>query len=40
VVHNAALWICKAEVPGDGAPSAVTKPEIKDNLDPKKPPKK
>jgi Trehalose utilisation len=39
VVLNAALWICKAEVPKDGVASTVTEAEIKENLDPK-PPKK
>src|SRR5579871_670778 len=40
VVLNAALWICKVEVPRDGVASAVTESEIKENLDPKGSPKK
>jgi len=40
VVLNAAVWICKAEVPKDGVASAVTESEIKENLDPKGSPKK
>ncbi len=39
VVLNAAVWICKGEVPADGIPSMVTEEEIKENLDPKKPKK-
>ncbi len=35
VVLNAAVWICKLEVPADGVPSAVMEAEIKENLDPK-----
>ena len=35
VVLNAAVWICKADVPKDGIESKVTDEEIKDNLDPK-----
>jgi hypothetical protein len=35
VVLNAALWICKLAVPGDGVASMVTEAEIKENLDPK-----
>jgi len=35
VVLNAAVWICKADVPRDGISSRVTEDEIKDNLDPK-----
>jgi hypothetical protein len=37
VVLNAAVWICKAEVPKEGVASAVTDPEIRVNLDPKGP---
>jgi hypothetical protein len=40
VVLNAALWICKVEVPKDGVASAVTESDMKENLDPKGPPKK
>jgi hypothetical protein len=41
VVLNAALWICKAEVPQAGvASAAVTDAELKETLDPKKPRKK
>jgi hypothetical protein len=40
VVLNAAVWICKAEVPRDGVASTVTEDEIKENLDPKGPKKK
>lgn len=40
VVLNAAVWMCKAEVPKDGVASAVTEDEIKENLDPKGPKKK
>lgn len=36
VVLNGLLWIAKAEVPEDGAPSTVTDDELKQNLDPKK----
>ena len=36
VVLNGLLWIAKAEVPEGGAPSTVTKAELKQNLDPKK----
>ncbi|MGH7170228.1 MAG: ThuA domain-containing protein [Gemmataceae bacterium] len=35
VVLNAAVWICKADVPKDGVPSTVSEGEIKENLDPK-----
>jgi hypothetical protein len=35
VVLNAAVWICKADVPKDGVESKVTEDEIKENLDPK-----
>jgi hypothetical protein len=35
VVLNAALWICKVEVPRNGVASAVTDADIKKNLDPK-----
>jgi hypothetical protein len=35
VVLNAAVWICKAEVPKDGVGSRVAEEEIKENLDPK-----
>jgi hypothetical protein len=35
VVLNAAVWICKADVPKDGVASKVTEDEIKENLDPK-----
>jgi len=35
VVLNAAVWICKADVPRDGIASTVTADEIKENLDPK-----
>ena len=35
VVLNALLWIAKAEVPADGAPSTVTPDELRDGLDPK-----
>jgi hypothetical protein len=35
VVLNAAVWICKADVPRDGIASAVTEDDIKQNLDPK-----
>jgi hypothetical protein len=37
VVLNAALWICKLDVPRDGVASTVTEAEIKENLDPKGP---
>jgi len=38
IVLNAALWICKMEVPrDDGVISSVTEAEIKENLDPKGP---
>jgi hypothetical protein len=40
IVLNAALWICKADVPKDGVASTVTEEEIKENLDPKGPKKK
>lgn len=40
VVLNAAVWICKADVPKDGVPSTVTEAELKENLDPKRPKKK
>jgi hypothetical protein len=40
VVLNAAVWICKVEVPRDGVASEVTEAEIKKNLDPKGPRKK
>ena len=40
VVLNAALWICKMEVPPDGVASAVTEAEIAQNLDPKTPRKR
>ncbi len=40
VVLNAAVWICKAEVPKDGVASSVTEDDIKANLDPKGPKKK
>jgi hypothetical protein len=40
VVLNAAVWICKADVPRDGVASAVTDAELGDNLDPKTPRKK
>jgi type 1 glutamine amidotransferase len=36
VVLNALLWISKVEVPKDGVGSAVSEPEMKQNLDPKK----
>ncbi|MDA7866729.1 ThuA domain-containing protein [Verrucomicrobia bacterium] len=36
VVLNGLLWIAKAEVPEDGAPSTVTDDELIQNLDPKK----
>jgi hypothetical protein len=36
VVLNAAVWICKADVPKDGIDSKVTEAEIKENLDPKR----
>jgi type 1 glutamine amidotransferase len=35
VVLNAAVWVCKADVPKDGVASKVTEDEIKENLDPK-----
>jgi hypothetical protein len=35
VVLNAAVWVCKADVPKDGVESKVTEDEIKENLDPK-----
>jgi hypothetical protein len=35
VVLNAAVWICKADVPRDGVASKVSEGEIKENLDPK-----
>jgi hypothetical protein len=35
VVLNAAVWICKADVPADGIASRVTEADIKENLDPK-----
>jgi hypothetical protein len=35
VVLNAAVWICKADVPADGVASKVTEGDIKENLDPK-----
>jgi hypothetical protein len=35
VVLNAALWICKMEVPADGLASTVTPEDLKENLDPK-----
>jgi hypothetical protein len=35
VVLNAAVWICKADVPKDGVEPKVTEDEIKENLDPK-----
>ncbi|HEV3115557.1 MAG TPA: hypothetical protein VGY58_00800, partial [Gemmataceae bacterium] len=35
VVLNAALWICKMDVPQDGVASAVTDANIMENLDPK-----
>jgi len=35
VVLNAAVWICKADVPRGGVESKVTEDEIKENLDPK-----
>ncbi len=35
VVLNAAVWICKVEVPKDGVGSRVREEEIKENLDPK-----
>jgi hypothetical protein len=35
VVLNAAVWICKADVPAEGIPSRVSEAEIKENLDPK-----
>jgi hypothetical protein len=40
VVLNAALWICKLEVPANGVTSTVTDDELLANLDPKKPRKK
>jgi hypothetical protein len=40
VVLNAALWICKAEVPRDGVASSVSDAELMENLDPKAPKKK
>jgi hypothetical protein len=40
VVLNAAVWICRLEVPRDGVASIVTADEIKQNLDPKGPKKK
>ena len=36
VVLNALLWIAKAEVPADGAPSTVTPDELRDSLDAKR----
>jgi hypothetical protein len=39
VVLNAAVWICKVEVPRDGVGSMVNEDEIKENLDPKGQPK-
>jgi hypothetical protein len=35
VVLNAAVWICKADVPKDGVESKVSEDQIKENLDPK-----
>jgi hypothetical protein len=35
VVLNAAVWICKLEVPKAGVASAVTETDLKKNLDPK-----
>ena len=35
VVLNAAVWVCKADVPRDGVESKVTADEVKENLDPK-----
>jgi hypothetical protein len=40
VVLNAALWICKVDVPRDGVASSVTDAEMEENLDPKGPRKK
>jgi len=40
VVLNAAVWICKVDVPKKGVPSAVSEADIKENLDPKGPKKK
>jgi type 1 glutamine amidotransferase len=37
VVLNAALWICKADVPRQGVPSTVMEADIRENLDPKGP---
>jgi hypothetical protein len=37
VVLNAAIWICKAEVPKDGVDSTVSDADIRENLDPKGP---
>jgi Trehalose utilisation len=39
VVLNAALWVCKMEVPRDGVASSVTDAQLHENLDPKGPPK-
>jgi type 1 glutamine amidotransferase len=36
VVLNALLWIAKAEIPEDGAPSTVTEEDLAKNLDPKR----
>ena len=36
----AVVWVCKAEVPDGGVASAVTEADTKENLDPKRPPKK
>jgi hypothetical protein len=40
VVLNAAVWICKIEVPRDGIASTVTRADLEKNLDPKGPRKK
>jgi hypothetical protein len=40
VVLNAAVWICKVEVPKTGVVSSVTEADLKRNLDPKGPKKK
>jgi hypothetical protein len=37
VVLNAAVWICKVDVPRNGVASTVTEADIKENLDPKGP---
>jgi hypothetical protein len=40
VVLNAALWICKMDVPKEGVASTVTEADMEENLDPKGPRKK